>query len=78
MITRDRFALCAAVLVVACHSGAAVGGPPVPAAAGLKDAFRDAFMVGAALSPRQFEGRDTASVALVLRQFNTTTPENVL
>jgi endo-1,4-beta-xylanase len=45
---------------------------------GLKDAFRDAFMIGAALSPRQFDGRDTASVALVLRQFNATTPENVL
>ena len=81
MIARDRLALCAAVLLVACHTGTtgpAGSAPRTTSATGLKDAFRDAFMIGAALAPRQFEGRDTASVALVLRQFNATTPENVL
>ena len=79
MIMRRASVVCAALLLVACHA-ATVGSAPRTTAqsSGLKDAFRDAFMVGAALSPRQFEGRDTASVALVLRQFNATTPENVL
>ena len=76
MITRHRLAACAAALVVAC------GGPrttaTAPTSASLKDAFRDAFLIGAALSPRQFEGLDTASVALVAREFNAATPENVL
>jgi endo-1,4-beta-xylanase len=78
-MTRHGGALCAAALLAACHTGP--GGAveaPVATPSGLKDAFRGAFMVGAALSPRQFGGRDTASVALVLRQFNATTPENVL
>ena len=79
MITRHSGFGCAALLLVACHT-VAVGNAPSAAAhsSGLKDAFRDAFMVGVALSPRQFEERDTASAALVLRQFNATTPENVL
>ena len=76
MITRHRLAACAAVLAVACsgpHTTATA-----PSSSGLKDAFRGAFLVGTALSPRQFEGRDTASVALVAREFNAATPENVL
>jgi endo-1,4-beta-xylanase len=76
MTNRFRLAAGAAVLLVAC------GGPrttsTVPTSTGLKDAFRDAFMVGAALSPRQFDGLDTASVAVVAREFNAATPENVL
>jgi endo-1,4-beta-xylanase len=77
MITRHRLAACAAVLAVAC-SGGPHPATTAPSSAGLKGAFRDAFMVGAALSPRQFEGLDTASVALVAREFNSATPENVL
>ena len=78
VITRHYPVVCAALLLGACHSAAVGTAPAAPAhQSGLKDAFRDAFMVGTALSPRQFEGRDTASVALVLRQFNATTPENV-
>jgi endo-1,4-beta-xylanase len=45
---------------------------------GLKDTFRGAFLVGAALAPRQFTERDTASVALIRREFNAISPENVL
>jgi endo-1,4-beta-xylanase len=44
----------------------------------LKDAFAGAFRVGAALNENQFTEMDTAGAALVKRQFNTTTPENVL
>jgi endo-1,4-beta-xylanase len=79
MITRHRFAAFAAVLLVACHAGpAGTGSRATAPTSGLKDAFRAAFMVGTALSPRQFDGLDTASVALVAREFNAATPENVL
>ena len=44
----------------------------------LKDLFKDAFVVGTALAPRQFLNEDTANVALIKRQFNAITPENVL
>ncbi|MFI5256571.1 MAG: endo-1,4-beta-xylanase [Gemmatimonadales bacterium] len=48
------------------------------AQASLKAAFAGDFRVGAALSPKQFDERDADEVALVKRQFNTITPENVL
>jgi endo-1,4-beta-xylanase len=56
---------------------------PVPgsdpaSAATLKSAFAGAFRVGAALNENQFTERDTIGAALVKRQFNTITPENVL
>jgi endo-1,4-beta-xylanase len=50
-------------------------GPAVPA---LKDVFRDAFLIGAALNAEQFHERDASAAALVRTHFNTTTPENVL
>jgi endo-1,4-beta-xylanase len=80
MMTRHSLAACAAVLLVACQSGSATSASstaPTPSP-GLKGAFASAFMIGTALAPRQFEGIDTASVALVSREFNAATPENVL
>ena len=44
----------------------------------LKDAFKDAFRVGAALNEDIVSGRDSASQRIVLQQFNTITAENVL
>jgi len=44
----------------------------------LKDAYQGCFMVGAALNPAQFSGRDQAEDAIITAQFNTTTPENAL
>lgn len=44
----------------------------------LKDVYRDAFLVGAALNPDQFTGRDARAAALVAEQFNSASPENVL
>jgi endo-1,4-beta-xylanase len=70
-----RQAIAALVLATAC------GHPPAPSvapAATLKDAFRGAFRVGAALNPDQFSERDARGAALVKAQFNTITPENVL
>jgi len=45
---------------------------------GLKDTFRGAFLVGAALAPKTFAELDAANAALVKREFNTISPENVL
>jgi endo-1,4-beta-xylanase len=78
MITRYRFAACAAVLLVACQSGSGVRTSRPAPSSGLQGAFRDAFMIGAALAPQQFTEADTASVSLIRREFNAITPENVL
>jgi endo-1,4-beta-xylanase len=44
----------------------------------LKDAFADDFLVGAAISTKQVLGEETQALDLVVRQFNTITPENLL
>lgn len=44
----------------------------------LKDAYRGAFMIGAAVNVAQFTGQDSGGAALVQTQFNSITPENVL
>src|SRR5581483_6965699 len=44
----------------------------------LKDAFKNAFRIGAAINQSQFEGRDTGAAELIAAQFNSITPENVL
>ena len=72
-----RLALSAS-LVLGSSCASSVQTLPVPQATTLKDVFKDAFRVGTAVSPRQFDETDTASVALIRRQFNTISPENVL
>jgi endo-1,4-beta-xylanase len=47
-------------------------------AVALRDEFKAAFKVGAAVNENQFSGRDTAGVRVIRRQFNTISPENVL
>ena len=36
------------------------------------------WLIGAAINQNQSDGRDTAAVDLVTRQFNTISPENLL
>jgi endo-1,4-beta-xylanase len=72
-----RAAACAAALLCLPQGTSAQNAGAAPAR-GLKDAFKDAFMVGGALAPQQFFERDTASVALIKREFNAVTSENVL
>ncbi|MDB4917846.1 MAG: glycoside hydrolase family 10 [Gemmatimonadetes bacterium] len=74
--TRRLALFSSAMLLAACSQQGTQA--PVPANAGLKDIFKDAFRVGTALSPRQFNETDTASIALIDKHFNITTPENVL
>lgn len=44
----------------------------------LKEAFKEHFLVGAALNESQFTGQDSAESAIVKQQFNTISPENVM
>jgi endo-1,4-beta-xylanase len=44
----------------------------------LKDAYKDCFMIGAALNQRQFSEQDANGAAIVKRQFNSISPENVM
>lgn len=52
--------------------------PKAPESATLKDTFKDAFLIGAALSPRQFLGKDLQASAFVTREFNCATAENAM
>jgi len=44
----------------------------------IRDAFKGQFLVGAALNEAQLSGRAPAEASLVVRQFNSITPENVM
>jgi endo-1,4-beta-xylanase len=44
----------------------------------LKEVFKNDFRIGAALSLDQISGREPEALALVGKQFNTITPENIL
>jgi endo-1,4-beta-xylanase len=44
----------------------------------LKEAFKDRFLIGAAVNEEQFTERDTRAAALIKAQFNSITPENAL
>jgi endo-1,4-beta-xylanase len=52
--------------------------PPAPASVTLQDAFKGIFYVGVALNRGQFTGANPEGAALVRREFNSITPENVL
>jgi endo-1,4-beta-xylanase len=44
----------------------------------LKEAFKNDFLIGAALNEAEFTGRNTNAAALVKAQFNSISPENAL
>ncbi len=44
----------------------------------LKDAYKDAFKMGCSVNPFVVSGRDSISQAILINQFNTITPENVM
>lgn len=44
----------------------------------LKEAYKDAFLMGVAVSPAITSGRDKASQDIVIKQFNSITVENVM
>ena len=73
-------ALCALGLLII--SGVFVESRSVPSAVAnrsvLKDAFKNDFMIGAALNRRQIFEEDTRGAAIVTTHFNSITPENIL
>jgi len=72
-----RYVLAAsALLVVACTPPATTSARP--ATTSLKDAYRDAFKVGVAINAATALGTDTATQALVVREFNSITADNFL
>lgn len=44
----------------------------------LKDTFKNDFLIGTALNATQIEGKDAKAAALVPKQFNAATPENIM
>jgi len=50
----------------------------LPAQKTLKDAFKDYFLIGAALNRAQIYEEDTRGAEIVKTQFNTISPENIL
>ncbi|QNF34387.1 endo-1,4-beta-xylanase [Adhaeribacter swui] len=62
-----------ALALTACSLGLVQKSEPT-----LKDAFKKSFYVGAAVNNFQVSGRDAQALALVKKQFNTISPENVL
>ena len=72
--------LASVAFVLSCGGNPAMESLPAPAPAStrLKDLFRDDFRIGTAVSPRQFDERDSTDVAIITRHYNTISPENVL
>jgi endo-1,4-beta-xylanase len=66
--------------VLAVGLGAGNFGSPAGSTAqpALKDVFKQDFLIGAALNPNQFSGRDARGVEIIVNHFNSITPENVL
>ena len=52
---------------------AAAAEPPT-----LREVFKDAFLIGAAIRPDQVNGQNPSAAALLAREFNCVTPENVM
>ncbi|HYD51485.1 MAG TPA: endo-1,4-beta-xylanase [Gemmatimonadaceae bacterium] len=75
---RSQILVHAAALAALTATAAVAQTAPITRQPSLKVAFREHFLVGAALNPDQFSGTDTIGVQLITRHFNTITPENHL
>jgi endo-1,4-beta-xylanase len=62
-------------LILGSVESAAIAAKP---SAFLKDAYRDSFLMGAAVNEEIVAGKDKASMEIVQRHFNTITAENVM
>ena len=64
----------ACLVFISCN--AQPGGTEKKQTPGLKDAFKDDFLIGTALSARQIEQKDPKATEVVLKHFNALTAEN--
>jgi endo-1,4-beta-xylanase len=80
MILRTPLAVCLLSAVAGCVAAQTPASVTLQSSStpALKTVFKDAFLMGVAVSPRQFTESDSASAALVKAQFNAISPENVL
>lgn len=44
----------------------------------LKDAYKNDFLIGVAINQNQFDGKDTRGIPIIVTQFNSISPENIL
>lgn len=76
--SRSATLLIAVLISAGSHTQAVAQASTGTSSASLRDVFKDAFRVGAALNENQFTERDARGAALVKAQYNTISPENVL
>ncbi len=74
---KTRIYRCFLFASTVCLSGS-VAAAQAPAPTTLKDAFRGAFVIGAAINADQIDGKDARADAILVQQFNSISPENVL
>jgi endo-1,4-beta-xylanase len=72
---RNRILLLAIVALAALGGVFCVGGNDGPA---LQDAFKERFLIGAALNDDVVSGRDPGAAAIAVRHFNAVTAENAM
>jgi endo-1,4-beta-xylanase len=71
--------LALATLLTGCATKGPPPGPPSgPPTTTLKDAYKNDFLIGAAINLAQFSEQDARGVPIIEAQFNSTTPENIL
>ena len=73
-----RYVIAAVALLVVACAHPAPSQSARPAATSLKDAYRGAFKVGVAINAATALGTDSATQALVVREFNSITSDNFL
>jgi len=66
--------IAAAIMALACS----VNKTTTAVSIGLKDAYKNDFLIGTALSAAQIEEKEPNAAALVPQQFNAVTPENIM
>src|SRR5687768_4746516 len=72
-VGKKLFSIC----VLLCLGAPAIGQQEISPKV-LKDAYKDAFLVGAAVTPSITNGTDKASQDIVVKHFNSITVENVM
>lgn len=70
--------LLAAAFLTGAYGHAQPNGKTPPSNSTLKDAYKEAFLVGVAVNPAITSGKDKVSQEIVVKQFNSITVENVM
>lgn len=78
MVSTRLLILSCGFLIGSCASTPSASGPASVKTTSLKEAYKDAFLIGSALNPAIVNGNDSLSRSITIRQFNTITAENVM